>query len=135
MTLTKISKKLTPIYIGLTFILWCTLTSLGTDNYTSLIRAFSIMSTSGIPGPEKLGSYGAVFFGEFVMALFLLLALSHNIFYSLNKKASLKNLIYDKEIRLGLLMVACITLFYLSKTLVQFLWNLILICPLKVISN
>ena len=44
MTLTKISKKLVPIYIGLTLILWCALTSLGTDGYTSLIRAFSILS-------------------------------------------------------------------------------------------
>ena len=52
-TLNKISKKLIPIYISLTIILWCLLTSLGTDGYTSLIRAFSIMSTSGISGPEK----------------------------------------------------------------------------------
>ena len=82
MTLTKISKKLIPIYIGLTIILWCLLTSLGTDGYTSLIRAFSILSTSGISGPEKFESDGAGFFGELVMAIFLLLALSHNIFYS-----------------------------------------------------
>ena len=97
MTLTKISRKLIPIYIGLTFVLWCALTSLGTDSYTGLIRALSIMSTSGISGPEKIGSDDAVFLGEFVMAIFLLLALSHNTFYSLNKKLSLKKLKFDKR--------------------------------------
>ena len=53
-TLIKVIKKLTPIYICLTIVLWCVLTSLGTDGYTSLIRAFSILSTSGISGPENL---------------------------------------------------------------------------------
>ena len=86
MTLSKISKKLVPIYISLTVILWCVLTSLGTDGYTSFIRASSILSTSGISGPEKFGFDGAGFFGELVMAMFLLLALTHNFFYSLNKK-------------------------------------------------
>ena len=61
MTLTKISAKLIPIYIGLTFVLWFTLTSLGTNSYTSLVRAFSIMSTSGISGSEKFGSDGRFF--------------------------------------------------------------------------
>ena len=85
MTLTKVSRKLIPIYIGLSFILWCVLTSLGTDGYISLIRAFSIMSTSGISAPEKFESDGAGFLGEIAMAIFLLLALSHSIIYSLNK--------------------------------------------------
>ena len=61
------------------------------------------MSTSGISGPEKFGFDGAGFFGELVMAIFLLLALSHNFFYSLNKKKNLKNILFDKEIRLGLI--------------------------------
>ena len=61
MTITKISKKLIPIYIVLTSILWCVLTALGTDAYTSLIRAFAILSTSGIPGPESFGADGAGF--------------------------------------------------------------------------
>ena len=68
------------------------------------------MSTSGISGPEKFGSDGAGFFGELVMAIFLLLALSHNIFYSLNKKKNLKNILLNKELRLGLLTITCITI-------------------------
>ena len=117
MTLSKISKKLVPIYISLTFILWCVLTSLGTDGYTSFIRASSILSTSGIAGSEKFSSDGAGFFGELVMAMFLLLALTHNIFYSLNKKKYLKNILFDKELRLGLLTVICITLILSLKTM------------------
>ena len=84
-TLSKISRQLIPIYIALTAILWCLLTSLGTDGYTSLIRAFSILSTSGISGSEKFGSDEAGFLGELVMIVFLLLALSHNAFYFITK--------------------------------------------------
>ena len=47
--------------------------------------------------------------GELVLAIFLFLALSHNTFYSLNKKLGLKKLKFDKEIRVGLLTVVCIT--------------------------
>ena len=110
MTLNKITKKLIPIYIGLTLILWCLLTSLGTDAYTSLIRAFSILSTSGIAGPEKFEFDGAGFVGELVMAIFLLVAVSHNIMLSLNKKENLKKLLFNRELRLGLLTIICVTL-------------------------
>ena len=110
MTLNRISIKLIPIYIGLTLILWCLLTSLGTDGYTSLIRAFSIMSTSGIAGPEKFEFDGAGFVGELVMAIFLLLAISHNIMFSFNKKESLKKVLFNRELRLGLLIIICVTL-------------------------
>ena len=109
-TLNKTSRKLIPIYISLTFILWCALTSLGTDGFTSLIRAFSILSTSGIPGPEKFSLDGAGFYGEFVMAIFLLTALSYNIYYSLSKKVILRKVLFDREIRLGLLTVVCVTI-------------------------
>ena len=99
---------------------------MGTDGYTSLIRAFSIMSTSGISGSDKLGSDGAGFLGELVIAIFLLLALSHNIFYSFNHKESLKKLMSDKEVRLGLFTVVCITIILSLKHMTQFLWNLII---------
>ncbi len=105
MTLNKISKKLIPIYIALTVIFWCLLTSLGTDGYTSLIRAFSILSTSGISGPEKFGSDEAGFFGELVIIVFLLLALSHNTFYYLNKKTRSKKFNFNRELRFGLFSV------------------------------
>jgi trk system potassium uptake protein TrkH len=61
-TLVKVSQKLVPVYLGLTITLWGCLTSLGTDSYTSLIRALSVVSTSGISGPEKFELDGAGFF-------------------------------------------------------------------------
>ena len=85
MTLIKVSKKLIPIYLGLTVALWGCLTSLGTDGYTSLIRALSVVSTSGISGPEKFGLDGAGFTGELVIVLFLLLAISNNIIKIFNE--------------------------------------------------
>ena len=117
--LIKVSQKLTPIYICLTIVLWCVLTSLGTDGYSSLIRALSILSTSGISGPEKFETDGAGFLGEIAVALFLLLALSHNIFYNLDNKAKLKKILFDKELRLGLSIVMCTALLLSLKEMNQ----------------
>ena len=110
LTLSRITRRLIPTYIGLTFILWCLLSGLGADGYTSLLRAFSILSTSGISGAEKFKLDGTGFYGELVVAIFLLLAFSHNFFYSLNKKKSSRTLLFDQEVRLGLLTVFCVTL-------------------------
>ena len=90
MTLVKVSQKLIPIYLGLTIALWGCLTSFGTDGYTSLIRALSVVSTSGISGPEKFELDGAGFKGELVIVLFLFLALSNNIIKIFYKQLSLK---------------------------------------------
>ena len=114
-TLIKVSQKLIPIYISLTIVLWCALTSLGTDGYTSLIRALSILSTSGISGPEKFETDGAGFLGELVVAVFLLLALSHTIFYSVDNKAKLKKILINRELRLGLSIVMGATLLLFIK--------------------
>ena len=68
------------------------------------------MSTSGISGSEKFESDGAGFKGELVIAVFLIFALSHNLFNSLNKKKNLKKILFGKEIRLGLLILLFVTL-------------------------
>ena len=101
-TLVKVGRKLIPVYVGLTFALWGCLTGLGTDGYTSFIRALSVISTSGISGPEKFELDGAGFFGELLILIFLLFALSHTIFKSFYQKIKLKVILFDTEIRLGL---------------------------------
>jgi len=117
MTLIKVSKKLIPIYLGLTVALWGCLTSFGTDGYTSLIRALSVVSTSGISGPEKLELDGAGFTGELVIVLFLLLAISNNIIKIFYKQLSLRGILSDKEIRLGLsITIGATILFTLKQT-------------------
>jgi len=118
-TLNKISKKLIPIYIALTVILWCFLTSLGTDGYTSLIRAFSILSTSGISGPYKFGSDEAGFWGELIIIVFLLLALSHNTLYYITNKTDLKKVLLNRELRFGLFSVLFVSLLLFLKELNQ----------------
>ena len=117
MTLVKVSKKLIPIYLGLTIALWGCLTSLGTDGYTSLIRALSVISTSGISGPEKFELDGAGFKGELVIVLFLLVAISNNIIKIFYKQLSLRGILSDTEIRLGLSVTIGATILFTLKQL------------------
>lgn len=117
-TLIKVSQKLIPVYLGLTVTLWGCLTSLGTDGYTSFIRALSVISTSGISGPEKFELDGAGFFGELAIVIFLFIALSNNILKSFFKQIRIKDILfYDKEIRLGLSIVITLTLLFSLKQL------------------
>jgi len=118
-TLVKVSQKLIPIYAALTIVLWGLLRGFGTDSYTSLIRALSVVSTSGISGPEKFGLDGAGFFGELVIILFLFLALSHSVLNSIYKRIRLKEFITDIEVRFGLLIVLAVTALLSFKQLNQ----------------
>ncbi len=108
-TLVKVGRKLMPVYFGLTLALWGCLTALGTDGYTSLIRALSVISTSGISGPEKFELDGAGFLGELLILVFLLLALSHTIFKSFYQKIKIKGILFDREVRLGLFITVLST--------------------------
>ncbi len=115
MTLVKVSKKLIPVYMGLTVTLWGCLTSFGTDGYTSFIRALSIVSTSGISGPDKFELDGAGFKGELVIVLFLILAISNNIIKIFYKQFSLRDILSDKEIRLGFSITIAATILFTLK--------------------
>ena len=108
-TLVKVSQKLVPLYSVLTIILWGLLTVLGTDAYTSLIRALSVISTSGISGPSKFDLDGAGLLGEIVILLFLFLAVSHHVINLLYKRIKLNRVLADTEIRFGLLIVLVVT--------------------------
>ena len=109
MTLNKVGRKLLPIYLALTVMLWGMLTSLGTDGFTSLIRALSVMSTSGITGPQKFESDGAGLFGELIIILFLFFALSHNAINFFSHKSRFQKISEDTEIRLGLILILSAT--------------------------
>ena len=114
-TLFKVSQKLIPIYLGLTVALWGCLTSFGTEGYTSFIRALSVVSTSGISGPEKFELDGAGFKGELVIVLFLFVAVSNNIIKIFYKQLSLKDILSDIEIRLGLSIAIGATIIFTLK--------------------
>ena len=114
-TLAKVSQKLIPIYIGLTVAIWGGLTSLGTDGYTSFIRALSVVSTSGISGPEKFELDGAGFWGELLIVLFLFAALSNNILKIFYNQIRFKDISSDTEIRLGLYLTIIATVLFSFK--------------------
>ena len=116
-TLVKVSQKLIPIYLGLTITLWACLTSFGTDGYTSLIRALSVVSTSGISGPKKFELDGAGFFGELVIVLFLFSALSNNFTKVFYNQMRYKDIFSDKEIRFGLSVIITTTVVFSLKQL------------------
>ena len=118
-TLVKVSQKLVPLYSVLTIILWGLLTILGTDGYTSLIRALSVVSTSGISGPSKFDSDEAGLLGEIVILLFLFLAVSHHIINFIYQRIKFNRIITDTEIRLGLLIVFIVTVLISFKQLSQ----------------
>ena len=115
MTLVRVSQKLIPLYLGLTIALWGCLTSFGTAPYTSLIRAFSVISTSGISGPESFELDGAGFKGELVIILFLFLSLSNNIIKIFFKQLSLRDILSDVEVRLGLSITIVATVLFTLK--------------------
>ncbi len=115
-TFAKVSQKLIPIYFSLTIVLWGCLTGFGTDSYTSFIRALSIVSTSGISGPEKFELDGAGFLGELVILLFLFAALSNNIIKFFHNQLSFREILSDTEIRLGLSITIGATIIF---TLIQ----------------
>ena len=114
-TFAKVSQKLIPIYFSLTIVLWGCLTGFGTDSYTSFIRALSIVSTSGISGPEKFELDGAGFLGELVILLFLFAALSNNIIKFFHNQLSFREILSDTEIRLGLSITIGATIIFTLK--------------------
>ena len=65
-----------PFYATLTAFLWLGLTISGMPGFDSLIFAMSILATSGITGVNEISDFGANWVAEFIMLLFLFLALS-----------------------------------------------------------
>jgi trk system potassium uptake protein TrkH len=98
---------LTPLYAGLTLVLWLSLMVSGQDGLQALCHAMSVMATSGIsPGSEATGGVWT----EIIMAMFMLFALSRLTFSSDTVIATQGGLRTDPEFRIGLSFVALIPL-------------------------
>lgn len=96
---------LVPSYTALTGVLWLSLLVAGDSPFVALTHAMSVMSTSGISpvgGPDGAASG---FFGEVIMALFLLFALSRLTFSRDTGSQERQGLFYDPEFRLGMAIV------------------------------
>ena len=103
-----------PAYAGLTVLLWILLIIAGEDGLGALMRAMGIMSTSGILHQAPGGAGGAAgLWGEALMALFLIFALSRRTLPGGFLADRADPLHRDPELRLalGIVLAVVVTLF------------------------
>lgn len=108
--LLRFSARLLPIYLGLTGVLWISLLAAGDTPLVSLIHAMSTMATSGISPVGDMSGAGSGLAGEGVVVLFMLFALSRLTFTADERPNGWISLARDPELRLGLLIVATLSL-------------------------
>ena len=103
--LTRFAAKLVPLYTALTLLLWLGLTMLGEVPFVALSHAMSVMATSGISPVGGLFYSGAGVFGEMLIFVFMLFALSRLTFGRGLMGEDRKGVFYDPEFRLGMTLV------------------------------
>ncbi|MDE4174986.1 potassium transporter TrkG [Phaeobacter sp. PT47_59] len=103
--LLSVVRTLTPVYAGLTLVLWTLLMMSGSKALPGLTHAMSVMATSGISaiGGTEHAQSGVI--GEMVMFLFMFFALSRLTFSSDTVSSGDGRLDRDPEFRTGLLIV------------------------------
>ncbi len=107
--LLRFAIKLTPLYIGLTAILWFGLVSTGELGYVALIHAMSVLSTSGITPVGGLYYAASGFWGELMILAFFLLAISRLSFSSGLVGEKDRGLSKDPEFRTGIILILTVT--------------------------
>lgn len=93
-------------YGGLTLVLWLLLVAAGEGTAGALIRAMSILSTSGISGSQPVS--GGIW-AEFAVFAFLLLALTHRAMPRMRLNMAQGALRYDREVMLGFIILGFVT--------------------------
>ncbi|WP_198021492.1 TrkH family potassium uptake protein [Sulfitobacter guttiformis] len=101
-------QTLTPLYAGLTLMLWVLLIFSGQSALGALCRAMSVMATSGISAGPAIDGAPVGVVGEMILALFMLFALSRLTFSSDTMTASQGGLRTDPEFRIGLMIIALV---------------------------
>lgn len=107
--LARYAARLVPIYVGLTFVLWIGLVSLGEVPYIALIHAMSVLSTSGITPIGGLYYAVAGFWGEVLIFVFFLFAISRLSFSPRLLGENDKGLASDPEFKMGLAFIIAVT--------------------------
>ena len=104
--LSRHATTLVPIYAGLTFLLWIGLVSFGETPFVALCHAMSTLSTSGI-SPIG-GVYYAVssFWGELLIFLFFVFAISRLTFSRGMFGDSDARLVRDPEVQMAVLLIS-----------------------------
>jgi len=99
-------RRLVPIYVGLTGVLWLCLVLTAADPLPAAVHAMSTISTSGISANGgEIGSIGA----EAMILIFFVFALTRRSFLSGFGLAVLGRLARDRELRLALFAATLIT--------------------------
>ena len=111
-----------PLYFALTGFLWLGLTISGLPGFDSLIFSMSILATSGITGVNELNDFGTNWVAEFIMLLFLFLALSRGRMNQDRGYWGLGLLPSGPEFRLGLTIIAFLG-FFLALIQLYAVWS------------
>jgi len=107
--LTRYTARLTPLYAGLTVVLWILLVLSGMEPFRASIAAMSTLSTSGITAGGD-GATGGVL-SELVIFAFLLFAVSRLTFSSDNTRRAPGYLWRDPEVRLAATLIVLVPAF------------------------
>ncbi|KJZ20129.1 TrkH family potassium uptake protein [Loktanella sp. S4079] len=107
--LVRYTLTLTPIYVGLTFVLWIGLVVAGEFPYVALCHAMSTLSTSGISPIDGLYYAVSGFWGELLILGFLIFALSRLTFSRGMMGEANKGLWHDPEFRTAMVLIGLVT--------------------------
>lgn len=107
--LVRYTLALTPIYIGLTTLLWIGLVIAGEFPYIALIHAMSTLSTSGISPIGGLYFAASRFWGELLIFCFFIFALSRLTFSRGLVGEHERGLRRDPEFRIALVLIGTVT--------------------------
>ena len=103
------TRRLAPLYVALTLLLWIGLFLAGDTPFVALNHAMSTMATSGISPVGGLSGGGAGLAGEAMVAIFLVFAISRLAFAREGRMGETKSFVADPEVRLGFAIVLLVT--------------------------
>lgn len=106
--LLRVTRTLTPVYAGLTGIIWILLLIAGEQGLTAVCHAMATMATSGISPVGGLEGATAGITGEAILFLFLFFALSRLTFSTDTAASGYARLDKDPEFRIGLVIVLAV---------------------------
>jgi len=106
--LLRVTRTLTPVYAGLTVVIWVLLLIAGEQGLTAVCHAMSVMATSGISPVGGLEGAQAGITGEAILFLFLFFALSRLTFSTDTAASGYARLDKDPEFRIGLMIVLAV---------------------------
>ncbi|WP_296764951.1 potassium transporter TrkG [Sediminimonas sp.] len=100
----RAARMLVPVYAGLTAVLWICLVIAGDGGLVAFSRAAGVMATSGITPLAHGAASGSGLWGEVLLAIFLLFALSRVTFSRDTRVVGTPGVHSDPEFRLGFII-------------------------------